>query len=587
MTAGGARYSGHMNPREGRNRKAGRKASGNSEAPLLQQVPLPLSNWFYGLTVVLTALCLVWAFSGEIVDTDFWWHLRTGQWIVRTHTLPVPDPFSFTSNGAAMYAGELAVRQFNLVHQWLGEVLQYLIYLVAGFPGIIAARALLLTAVCGLTGLLAGRLSGSLFAGVAAALAASSVLVSFASDRPALITFLCVALFISMLELRRWWWALPLIALVWANCHAGFFLGWVVLAAYCAESRNRQLWLVSVCTIAASGLNPNGFAVLSTLVAYRRSPMLMSLIEWMPPKLWAPPYGFGILLVLTAVVLAISWRKVRPAHWLLFAAFAAASLTAFRNLPLIGILAPVLIAAYFPFRRKVPGWPAPLLAAAGLVVVLGQGGPGHMRVAEWTLPSGAADYLLEHHVTGPVFNTYEQGGYLIWRLAPRNKVFMDGRDLSEAAYRDYQKILFDGGDQMTPARAQLLERYGVQVVVMNTMDYVSGKLYPLALALANPGTADWALVYEDTQAVVFLRNPPPATPPLPQKLGRVLRHLNNECAAYVENSPEDALCARTLADYWMRNQVKEYARRMLRIYLAHAPRPDDKAERALREMEVR
>lgn len=579
-----------MKPRDVRNRKAGRRAAGNAETDLLQQVPLPASNWLRGVTVAFTALCLVGIFSKEISDTDFWWHLRTGQWIVSNHTLPVPDPFSFTSAAAPVYAGELAVRKFNLVHQWLGEVLQYLIYLVAGFPGIIAARALLLTAVCGLTGLVAGRLSGGFYAGVAAAFAASSVLVSFAADRPALITFLCVAVYIALLEFRRGWWALPLVAVFWANCHAGFFLGWVVLLAYCAESRSRKLWLISALAVAASGLNPNGFGVVATLLAYRRSSMLMSLIEWMPPRFWSPPYGFWILLAVVTLVLAISWRKVRLTHWILFVAFAAASLTAFRNLPLIGILAPILIAAWFPFRGRLPAlpvWLPPVLAAAGLLVVGGQGAFGHTRVAEWVLPSGAADYLERNHVTGPVFNTYEQGGYLIWRLVPQAQVFMDGRDLSEAAYRDYQKILFDGGDQMTAARAELLNRYGVRVVVMNTMDFVSGKLYPLALALANPGTPDWQLVYEDTQAVVFRRNPPPDTPPLPQKLGRVLKHLNNECAAYVENSPEDSLCARTLADYWMRNQVKEYARRMLRLYLAHAPQPDEKAERALRDLELR
>jgi hypothetical protein len=43
---------------------------------------------------------------------------------------------------------------------------------------------------------------------------------------------------------------------------------------------------------------------------------------------------------------------------------------------------------------------------------------------------------------------------------------------------------------------------------MNTMDYVSGALYPLALALANPVSTEWELVYDDSQAVVFLRRPP-------------------------------------------------------------------------------
>jgi hypothetical protein len=45
------------------------------------------------------------------------------------------------------------------------------------------------------------------------------------------------------------------------------------------------------------------------------------------------------------------------------------------------------------------------------------------------------------------------------------------------------------------------------------------------------------------------------------------------------------LCARTLADYWLRNQVKESARRMLRLYLSHAKRRDEKAEQALETLD--
>jgi hypothetical protein len=348
---------------------------------------------------------------------------------------------------------------------------------------------------------------------------------------------------------------------------------------------------VTVCAIVASGINPNGFAVLSTIFDYRRSPMTASLIEWQRPSLWGPPFGFDILLYAAALVLVRAWKKVRLAHWILFIAFAAASLTAFRNIPLIGFLAPVLIAAYFPCRLPLPrilAWAPALLLLAGVAAGIAQGRFLQLRVAEWTVPTGAADYLAANHITGPVFNTYEQGGYLIWRLAPQARVFIDGRSLSETAYRDYNTILFNSGypaDQVTGPREQLLNRYGVQAVVMNSVDYVSGALYPLALALANPVSDEWALVYEDSQALVFLRRPPPGTRVLSNPLGRVLRHLDKECMAYIENSPDTPLCARTLGDYWLRNQAADPARRMLLLYRAHAKRPDESVDRALRSLD--
>jgi MFS family permease len=562
----------------------------------------PPTRWLQYATLILTGICLLGLFSTEIADTDFWWHLKTGQYIADRHSLPVPDPFAYTTSVAAAAPREEQVRHFNLTHEWLSQVLMYAAYSVAGFPGIVLVRAVLLAGVCGLAGFLAARLSANFYVGIAAAFAAASVFIAFAADRPGLVSFFGVAIFVTLLETRRGWWALPPLALLWANCHGGFFLGWVVLLAYCAETLplrpratwphdSRRLWLVTACAIAASGINPNGFAVVSTVLAYRRSPMTANLIEWQPPSLWGAPYGFDILLYAAALVLILSWRRVRPSHWILIAAFAAASLTAFRNIPLIGFLAPVLIAAYLPFRRKLPrafAWAPPILAMAGVVAVFAQG-RFQLRVATWTIPAGAADYLLQHHVTGPVFNTYEQGGYLIWSVWPQQRVFIDGRSLSESVYRDYNQILFNTGsyaDQVAGPREELLNRYGVQAVVMNTMDYVSGALYPLAIALANPISTEWELVYDDSQAVIFLRRPPPGTPVLSNKPGRVFRHLNRECEAYIENSPDTPLCAHTLADYWLRNQVKDGARRMLLLYLAHTKHRDEQAERALRMLDA-
>lgn len=553
-------------------------------------------------TLLLVGIGLVCPFSTEIADTDFWWHLKTGQYISEHHALPTPDPFAYTSAAPAAYRGEEQVRHFNLTHEWLTQVLMYAVYAAAGSPGIVLFRALLLSSLCGVAGMLAARLSANFYMGLAAACATASVVAGFTADRPGLVSFLGVAVFVSLLELRRGWWLLPPLALLWANCHGGFPLGWVVLLAYCAGTlpflpgvtwtpESRKLWLVTACAIAASAINPNGFGVVTTMLAYRRSAMTASLIEWQAPSLWGAPYAFDILLYAAAVALVLAWRRVRLAHWILFAAFAAASLTAFRNIPLIGFLAPVMIAAYFPWRLQLPAvlrWTPPVLAMAFLAVVASRGRALQLRAAEWTLPSGAADFLLAHHLSGPIFNTYEQGGYLIWRLGTEGRVFIDGRSLSEAVYKDYQQILFNAGsaaDQVTGPREELLNRYGVQVVVMNTMDYVSGALYPLALALANPVGEEWSLVYDDSQAVVFVRRPPPGTPPLSNKLGRVLRHLNEECEAYIESSPDSPLCARTLGDYWSRNQARDAARRMLLLYRAHAKQADEKVDRALQELE--
>jgi len=556
-----------------------------SPPKVIPETGFMMSRW-NTITVLLVGLCLIGIFSTEITDTDFWWHLKTGEYITGHHTLPDPDPFAYTT-------ADSPVRRFNLTHEWLSQVLMYLMYAAASFPGVIIARALLLTLLCGLAGLLAARSPQNFYAGLAAGCATASVAVAFTADRPAVVTFLGVAVFITLLEFRRWLWALPLIALVWANCHGGFFMGWIVLLAYAGESLitrrdRRPLWIITACSIGASLINPNGWRVVSTLLAYRSSAMTANLVEWQPPKLWGPPYGFAVLLGAAALVQILSWKRVRPAHAVLVVAFGAASLIAFRNILLIGFLAPVLISAYVPMRfPRIPHWTPTLLAAVVLATGVAQGRFFQLRTASWTVPSNAADFLVSRHITGPMFNTYEQGGYLIWKAWPQERVFIDGRSLSDSVYRDYGQILFNNdsaADAIAGPRAELLERYGIRAVVMNTMDFQSGALYPFALALASPASADWQLVYDDDQAVVFLRTPPPEIPVFPNKLGRVLRHLNQECETYIRNSPDTPLCARTLGNYWLRNQAAEPARRMLRLYLAHAE--DEQARRALQRLEA-
>jgi hypothetical protein len=562
-------------------------------------------HWLKIGALALAAICLLGWFANEAQDTDFWWHLKTGQYIVQHHSLPVPDPFAYTTSIVApKHPNEELVRHFNLTHEWLAQALMYIVYLIGGFPLIILVRAALLGGMCALAGFLAARLSKNFYLGIAAAFAAASLAIEFRADRPALVTFLFVAVFVTILELRFALWALPPLALIWANCHGGFFLGWVVLLAYCVETLPlgkwlrragdaRRLWLVTICTIGASLINPNGIAVVRTLIEYRKSPMTADLLEWHPPYLWGPPYAFDILLYISVLALLVSWKRVRPAHWALFIALAGASLTAFRNIPMIAFLAPVMIGVYLvplierlipkvaPFFRRAIPWATPLVLATAIVVGVFQDWFFQLRVAAWTTPAGAADFLIANHITGRMFNTWAQGGYLIWRLWPQERVFIDGRAMSESLNRDYQQILnnLPGPiDKLTGPRKDLMDRYGIQVVAMNTIEFVSGGIYPLAVALGTPESTEWQLVYDDPQALVFVRNPPPGTPVLPDKIGRVLVHMDTECEAYIEHSPGTPNCGLSLFDFWMRSKQQDRAVRMLQLYLAHTPERNPQAE---------
>ena len=57
----------------------------------------------------------------EITDNDFWWHLRTGQLIIETKTIPKVDQFSYTNPGKEW-----------ITHEWLTEIFIYLLYRLGG-----------------------------------------------------------------------------------------------------------------------------------------------------------------------------------------------------------------------------------------------------------------------------------------------------------------------------------------------------------------------------------------------------------------------------------------------------------------------
>ena len=400
--------------------------------------------------------------------------------------------------------------------------------------------------------------------------------------------FRSLVLTIALLESGRWIWLLPPIFLVWANCHGGFFLGWIVVAAYAAEAwlrrRDRRVPLIAAVCILASALNPNGFRAIPVMMAYRQSFLQSKLLEWAPPSLW-PLQWFTVLLAAAAIVLVWQRKRVRLSDWLLFAAFSAAALTATRNIILIGFLAPILIASYGTWKRPAPSFArlaVPAVLAAGLAFGIVRGDFFQLRAAEWRYPKGAADFLLAHHVTQPMFNTYEYGGYLIWRLWPQERVFIDGRALSESVFRDYARILYnhDEGDGKTTQ--QMLDNYGVQVIVMNTFQYSAGLTYLLAPWLADPSQRDWKLVYSDPQAMVLMRQPPAGVEPIDSL--KIFDHMEQECDLHIEREPQYPRCARALGQVFSRVGDYGRARRWLGVYLSHPHDPDPEAEQAYAAM---
>jgi hypothetical protein len=319
--------------------------------------------------------------------------------------------------------------------------------------------------------------------------------------------------------------ALPLVTLLWVNLHAGYFLVFAAIGLHLTgEALDRLLALrrggrpsarpilaltLALAVAAAAALaNPNGSHILTYPFQTLSSPSMQQYIqEWFSPDFhqsqWQPLAWLFLALIASAV---LGRRPVSMARLLLTVVFAYAALRSMRNVPLFAICAIPLLAEQlvplFGDRLQVQGpprwarWLNPLLLALAVLLAGVQFISTVSRQAEVerdSFPAAAADWILENRPAGNLYNTYGWGGYLIWRLFPDYRVYIDGRaDLyGDGFIYGYQEI----------SHAVPGWQAGLDAARVNTVLIERGE--PLAYALA--GSQLWVEAFRDEASVVFVR----------------------------------------------------------------------------------
>ncbi len=181
--------------------------------------------------------------SRPLSDGDFWWHLKTGEYISKNSLIPRTDFFSFTNYGKPWVA-----------HEWLSELIFYAIYSRFNFNALI----LIFAVVTALAFWIALKRSTAhpFIGGFAALLGVWSVLPTV-GVRPRAFTLLLASIYLAILgryartgQGQAIWWLVPLMAL-WANLHGGFLIGLVLillaivgilLDAWAARERFKPIW---------------------------------------------------------------------------------------------------------------------------------------------------------------------------------------------------------------------------------------------------------------------------------------------------------------------------------------------------------
>ena len=446
-------------------------------------------------------------------DPDLWWHLKTGQLIVESKSVPHADPFSFTRAGQPWIA-----------HEWLSDVLLDELQSTAGQAGLIVTFA---AVIAGAFLLLYLRCGSNLFVAGVATLCAALATRPLWGVRPQMLSLLLTSLWLLILERsehnpKLLYWTLPL-TLLWVNLHAAFAVGLALSALFLVgqgiegvmsgEKNMRSLGfpaLILAFDLLLVPFNPNSVKLFWYPVETLRSAAMQKYIaEWASPNFHRGEYAPLLLITLaTFGVLGCMRTKLRARDLLLLVVSFFAALRSIRLIPLFALIAvPIVsrqVAAWLRTRSSRQG-PAvhkvtfrPALNAAIVVAMavfaavhIAQVIRGQPQAEAQNFPVGAVAFLQAHPPAGPVFNHYDWGGYLIWKLYPSTRVFIDGRAdvYGESLLRDFANTY-----QFKDDWQRLLERWKIQTVVVPRDS---------ALATGLREAPGWRVSYEDSQAIIL------------------------------------------------------------------------------------
>ncbi len=381
-----------------------------------------------------------------VSDPDVWWHLSTAEWIFQHHALPHADPFSIYGAGKPWVA-----------YSWLYELLIFQLYQWLGLVGLVAFTVGTVVSIVVALHNLIRQFGNDFTVGVLLTAIATFSMARVYTPRPWLLTILFFVLELDLLMRARktgrirGLLLLPFLFALWANIHIQFMGGLIVLGVVLAESVLARRWSqiqsginagrfsgIFVFCILATLANPYGWRVYQ--VAHELG---TESGEWSRiVELFALPFRslddwLVLFLTLAAVAVLARSRQLKffESALLVFAAYA--SFRSQRDLWVVVIVATLILAGELKGneinRLQLKVWAAPFIALAtilGVLVIFRVMRVDNARLSADLandLPVRAVEVVKQKGWSGPLFNDFTWGGYLIWSL--RMPVSIDGRTI--------------------------------------------------------------------------------------------------------------------------------------------------------------
>ena len=512
-------------------------------------VPTPGPGWFRLLVPSVSDLICISLFVSLAValarrllgDAGVGWHIRTGEWILGTGSVPRVDLFSSLTNGKPWFAWE-----------WLYDAGMGVVHRGLGLNGVVAFSALVIAFTFALVFRMMRERGTSLPVAVAVLLLAVSASSIHFLARPHIVSWLLTVIWFGILEAfeqdgdpRRLFW-LPVTMLVWVNLHGGFLVGFLLLGIYGIGAAERgwragrdwhsvrALSIAAGAAFALTFVNPYGYQLHSHIYRYLGDRFLMNHInEFLSPDFHGMAQKCFAAILLLAFVAAAATTKLSLSRLLVVVFAVYSGLYSARNIPVSSMLLALLIAPQLSAlvdegasNPEIPEWTrrslarlrdfgermgvldASLRGHAWVIVVVfaglwacahgGRLGSRQLIQAGFDgkrFPIEAVNFLSRSEIREPVFCPDYWGGYLIYRLYPLMQVVVDDRhDLYGSDFlKNYLKVI-----HVEPGWDEALKGMGANWVL-------TPRESPLANILEE--VTEWKIVYNDDRAMLFQRLP--------------------------------------------------------------------------------
>jgi tetratricopeptide (TPR) repeat protein len=490
---------------------------------------------FLFFLIIFFGFCALLA-AQKIVDPDFWWHLKTGEWIWQHKAIPHVDPFSYTFKGAEW-----------INYEWLFHAVIYPIYQLSGFGGLIVS-----VIICALLTFLILYLAcrevegGKRWLTITILFLALLIAWGRFSIRPQIISFLLLALYLYLLILHREekvstrqliLFLIPA-HILWVNVHGSFLLGIFLVGAYALgrfvplvlnhhrdlkpvfkDKRLQDLLFLCLLLVVASFFNPYTYRVflvpIKTAVAEET---LMNITEWTPVDIRSlglfviePTMWFRMLFIIGVISFLIRVDNLKKVeNVVIFSLFAFMAFKHFRfSVDFAIATTPLIINNLTQFPWRAQRWKWAFILPLFILIVFSANNAKmlisqkRLGLGVWTnYPATTVGFLKEHNVRGNIYNDYDNGGYLIWNLWPDIPVFIDGR--TPTIYDQDFFWLQTMALRKKEVWKQVAERYRIDFVLIK--DYREKGYAPFCSWLDDD--QDWMLVAFDDVSSLYIKRVP-------------------------------------------------------------------------------